>query len=39
MKPFIRTGLTWTAIALILTGATALYTWNTLPVSGDMPVH
>jgi len=39
MKPFIRTGLTWTAIALILTGAIALYTWNTLPASGDIPVH
>jgi len=39
MKPFIRTGLIWSAIALILTGALALQTWNSLPATGDIPVH
>ncbi len=39
MKPFIRTGLIWSAIAVILSGAAALYTWNALPASGDIPVH
>lgn len=39
MKPFIRTGLIWSAIAVILSGAAALYTWNALPATGDIPVH
>ncbi|MEQ9506668.1 MAG: SdpI family protein [Hyphomonas sp.] len=39
MKPFIRTGLIWSAIAFILSGGIALYTWNALPSTGDIPVH
>ncbi|MFN7163297.1 MAG: SdpI family protein [Hyphomonas sp.] len=39
MKPFIRTGLTWSVIAVILSGAAALFTWNALPATGDIPVH
>jgi uncharacterized membrane protein len=39
MKPFIRTGLIWSAIAFILSCGIALYTWNALPATGDIPVH
>ncbi len=39
MKPFIRTGLTWTAIAFILSAGIALLALNTLPETGEIPVH
>jgi len=39
MKPFIRSGLAWSAIAVTLSGALALYTWNALPDAGNIPVH
>lgn len=39
MKPFIRAGLTWSTIAVILSGALALYTWTALPAAGNIPVH
>lgn len=39
MKPFIRTGLIWTAIAALLSAGIAFYTWNQLPETGDIPVH
>ena len=39
MKPFIRTGLVWSAIALIVSGAISLFAWNGLPATGDIPVH
>jgi uncharacterized membrane protein len=39
MKPFIRSGLAWSAMAVILSSALALYTWNALPAAGNIPVH
>lgn len=39
MKPFIRTGLAWTAVAAILSAGIAAWTWNALPATGDIPVH
>lgn len=39
MKPFIRTGLIASAIAVLLTAGIALYTWSILPETGDIPVH
>lgn len=39
MKPFIRTGLIASAIALLLTAGAAFYTWNALPDVGQAPVH
>ncbi len=39
MKPFIRTGLTWSAVAAILAAGFAAWTWNALPATGEIPVH
>lgn len=39
MKPFIRSGLAWSAMGVILSSALALYTWNALPAAGNIPVH
>ncbi len=39
MKPFIRTGLTWSLVATILAGGIAAYAWSALPTAGDIPVH
>lgn len=39
MKPFIRTGLIFSAAAFLLTAGAALYTWNALPETGEIPVH
>lgn len=39
MKPFIRTGMIASVIAVLLTAGIAFYTWNILPETGDIPVH
>jgi uncharacterized membrane protein len=39
MKPYIRTGLAWSAVAAILSAGLTVYTWSQLPEAGDIPVH
>lgn len=39
MKPYLRTGLAWSAVAAILTAGLTAWTWTQLPETGDIPVH
>lgn len=39
MKPFVRTGLIWSAIAIAIAGGISLYTMLQLPEGADIPVH
>lgn len=39
MKPYIRTGLAWSAVAAILSVGLTVYTWSQLPEAAEIPVH
>lgn len=39
MKPYIRTGLAWSAVAAILSAGLTVYTWTQLPEAAEIPVH
>lgn len=39
MKPYIRTGLAWSAVATILSVGLTVYTWTQLPEAAEIPVH
>lgn len=39
MKPYIRTGLIISFLALLLTAGIGAFTWQSLPAAGDIPVH
>ena len=39
MKPFVKTGLLWTAGAVLVTSLITAGTWASLPANGEIPVH
>jgi uncharacterized membrane protein len=39
MKPFVKTGLVWTAGAVLVTSLITAGTWASLPTTGEIPVH
>ena len=39
MKPFVRTGLAWSAVAAILSAGLSLWTIGALPEGGEFPIH
>lgn len=39
MKPYVKTGLVWTAGAVLTTTLITAGAWNALPAAGDIPVH
>ena len=39
MKPFVKTGLLWTAGAVLVTSLITAGTWASLPATGEIPVH